>query len=205
MSAPTLVLKREPIRDHPDAVRVSVEGSIDPKTNNLFRDEMQKLLTAGTKRFFLDCAKLTYVNSSGLAFLLNISGTVQPKGGTVALIGVDPKILVIFKMMEITALFQFYPTYAEALRIIDEKLAAELRDVGPALKLDEPLKPVVLAPPKPARVAAAPSRTDRIARSSYRPPAPEPPGNPFVQFFRWLFGGGESRPNPFSRLKRTRR
>src|SRR5262245_49355907 len=101
MDQGVLVLTSEPIRDHPDAVRVILDGSIDPKTNNRFRDDLQALLDKGAKRFLIDCAKLTYVNSSGLAFMLNVAGGVKTKGGGVVLAALDPKILVIFKMMGI--------------------------------------------------------------------------------------------------------
>jgi anti-anti-sigma factor len=186
-----LNLRQQTIRDHPDAVHVVIDGSIDPKTQTRFRDEMQALLAKGVKRFLFDCGKLTYINSSGLAFLLSIVSTVKPKGGGVALAAVDPKIQVIFKMMEITQLFQFYPSFADALRELDEKLARELADVGPALKLEEP-KPAPPPPPKTSRmipVGKPRPVTDRIPKASrpiVRPPPP--PANPIVRFFRALFG-----------------
>src|SRR4026207_634636 len=114
MDQGVLVLTSEPIQDHPDAVRVVLEGSIDPKTNNKFRDDLNAISAKGAKRFLIDCAKLTYVNSSGLAFLLNLAGGVKPKGGGVVLPALDPKILVVFKMMGILHLFQFQPSYADA-------------------------------------------------------------------------------------------
>src|SRR5262245_49611101 len=106
-----LSLTSEPIRDHPDAVRVVLEGSIDPKTVNRFRDDLLAIEAKGAKRFLVDCAGLTYVNSSGLAFMLNLAGGLKTKGGVVVLAAMDSKILVIFKMMGITELFQFVPTY----------------------------------------------------------------------------------------------
>jgi len=153
-----------------------------------FRDAMMALHAKGIRRFLFDCSKLTYVNSSGLASLLNLAGTVKPKGGAVALAALDPKILVIFKMMGIVELFQFFPTYKDALRDLDEKLAAELRDVGPALKLEEPPPPPV-ATPRPAMRAGS-----RIESTRRLPRLPAPAVNPIVQFFRSLFGLDELRP-----------
>jgi len=202
-----IVLKHQPIRDHPDAALVTVEGSIDPKTVNRFKDQFQALLSTGIKRFFLDCARLTYVNSSGLAYLLNLVGTVKPKGGAVALAAVDSKIMVIFKMMGITELFQFFPSAKDALRDLDEKLARELADVGPALKLEEHPKPVAAPTPRPERPPSTSRigrRTERITKA-FRPATPPPSDNPIAQFFRWLFGGGESGPARSSRFRKTRR
>ena len=176
-----------PLRDHPDANGVILDGSIDPKTVERFRNEMMALHAKGIRRFLFDCSKLTYVNSSGLASLLNLAGTVKPKGGAVALASLDPKILVIFKMMGIVELFQFFPTYKDALRDLDEKLAAELRDVGPALKLEELPPPV--ATPRPAQRVVS-----RIESTRRLPRLPAPAVNPIVQFFRSLFGLDELRP-----------
>jgi anti-sigma B factor antagonist len=199
-----LALGTQLIPDHPDAALVTVDGSIDPKTQNQFKDTIQALLNGGKKKFFLDCTRLTYVNSSGLAYLLNIVGTVKPKGGSVALAAVDPKIQVIFKMMGITELFQFYPSAKDALKEMDEKLARELADVGPALKLEEPPKPIPTPKPAPAPARRS-GQTDRITRK-IRTTSPPPSDNPIAQFFRWLFGGGgETRSRPFSSIKRFRR
>lgn len=186
--AGVLSLQVEPIRDHPDAAKVVLDGSIDPKTVTRFRDDIMALHAKGTRRFLIDCSRLSYVNSSGLASMLNLAGTVKPNGGAVALAALDNKIHVIFKMMGILELFQFFPTYKDALRDLDEKLAAELRDVGPALQLDEHPAPVA-APRAAVRTAA---RVETSWRS-IRPPAP-PPVNPIVQFFRSLFGLDELRP-----------
>lgn len=196
-----LVLRPQPVRDHPDAALVTLEGSIDPKTVNQFKDAMENLAAAGTKRFLVDCARLTYVNSSGLAYLLNLAGNVKAKGGMVALAAVDSKILVIFNMMGITSLFQFYPTFKDAVRELDAKLAAELADVGPALKLEEPPKP---PPPRPAPPPARTKpRTERMPMA-VRPRIAAPPVNPIVQFFRSLFGIEEPRTRGITRIRRKR-
>jgi anti-sigma B factor antagonist len=201
MERAALVLRSETIRDHPDAACVVLDGSIDPKSVNQFRDEMQALATRGVKRFLFDCTRLTYVNSSGLAFLLNLMSGVKPKGGAVALAALDPKILVIFKMMGIVHLFQFFPSYADALRDLDEKLAQELRDVGPALKLEEPPKPPIAPTPKPTPRPAFRVESTRRMRAAQ----PPPPSNPIVRFFRALFGIEDIRPAFFSRISRRRR
>jgi anti-sigma B factor antagonist len=206
MIASGLTLGKEPIRDHADAMLVRVEGSIDPKTVTRFKDELQAVAAKGVKRFVLDCAKLTYVNSSGLAYLLNLVGSVKPKGGGVAMGAVDSKIMVIFNMMGITQLFTFYPSAAEAVKDMDDKLAKELRDVGPALRLEEPSKPAPapMPTPRPQKVSTSSivgSRTERIRNAgSTRPVMLVQRENAFVRFFRSLFGL-EERPTAIRRRR----
>jgi len=206
MTASGLTLGKEPIRDHADAMLVRVDGSIDPKTVTRFKDELQAVAAKGVKRFVLDCAKLTYVNSSGLAYLLNLVGSVKPKGGGIAMGAVDSKIMVIFNMMGITQLFTFYPSAAEAVKDMDDKLAKELRDVGPALRLEEPSKPAPapMPTPRPQKVSTSSivgSRTERIRNAgSTRPVMLVQRENAFVRFFRSLFGL-EERPTAIRRRR----
>src|SRR4051812_6772191 len=104
MERPGLTLRHELIRDHPDAALVTVGGSIEPATMGRFKAELQALAADGTRRFILDCAQLTYINSSGLAYLISLAGEIEPEGGTIDLAAVDPKIRVIFKMMGLLTL-----------------------------------------------------------------------------------------------------
>jgi anti-sigma B factor antagonist len=200
-----LKLYQETIRDHPDALLVKVDGSIDPKTVTGFKNELQAVAAKGVKRFILDCAGLTYVNSSGLAYLLNLVGSVKPKGGGIAMGAVDSKIMVIFNMMGITQLFTFYPSAAAAVKDMDDKLAKELRDVGPALRLEEPPKPIAQPTPKPSKMSTSSivgSRTERIRQGgSTRPVMLVQQENAFVRFFRALFGLEDSRPAAFRRRR----
>ena len=201
-----LTLHQETIRDHPDAILVKVDGSIDPKTVTRFKDELQAIAAKGVKRFVLDCKGLTYVNSSGLAYLLNLVGSVKPKGGGIAMGAVDSKIMVIFNMMGITQLFTFFPSAEAAVKDMDDKLAKELRDVGPALRLDEPPKPAPapMPTPRPQKVSTSSivgSRTERIRQGgSTRPVMLVQQENAFVRFFRALFGLDE-RPTAFRRRR----
>ena len=202
MDRPKLALRHEPIREHPDAVLVTVDGSIDPKTVNGFKTELDALLKKGLKRFVLDCSRLTYVNSSGLAYLLNLVGGLTPQDGLVALTSVDSKILVIFNMMGITQLFRFYPAVIDAVREMDQKLARQLRDVGPAIRIVEE------APP-PSRSSISSASTRSMPKSNrttrrIRHVSPPPSENGFIRFLRALFGIEERTRSGTTRLRKRR-
>jgi anti-sigma B factor antagonist len=199
----SLELQHQAVRDHPDAVLVTVDGSIDPKTVNQFKAKLQALTSRRLRCLVLECAKLTYINSSGLAYLLNVVGSLKEIGGTVAMVAVKSDIVLIFDMMGITGLFQFYPSTDDLLREMDEELQRESHDVGPALPLQEevPEDP----PPAPERTDPAPS-TRRLRATERRtrpiPVVPAPSRNPIVRFFRGLFGLDDP---PTARRVRVRR
>jgi len=198
------VLRHEPVPEHPDAVLVTVAGPVDPKTVNRFKAELDALVKAGNQRFVLDCSRLTYVNSSGLAYLLNLVGGLPPKEGLVALASVDPKIMVIFNMMGITQLFRFYPSAADAIREMDVKLARQLKDVGPALPLHDLHIPVATPPPRPSNSSSSSSQLLQRTTRRIRRVSPPPAGNPIARFFRALFGMEPDRPASGTRVRRRR-
>jgi len=204
MEKAEFALRHEPIPEHPDAVLVTIQGSVDPKTVNRFKADLEALVKAGSKRFVLDCRALTYVNSSGLAYLLNLVGSLPPKEGLVALASVDSKIMVIFNMMGITQLFRFYPSAADAVREMDVKLARQLKDVGPALPLDDVPLPTTTPPPRSSNSSSSSSqRLQRTTRRIRRVTAP-PVENPIARFFRALFGLEPDRPTSGTRVRRRR-
>src|ERR1041385_6801685 len=99
MGGPGLDIRHRSIEDHPDCALVTVVGSIGPSTMARFKGDLQALSADGVRRFILDCEGLEYVNSGGIAYLISLAGEIEPEGGTIALAAVDPKIMVIFKMM----------------------------------------------------------------------------------------------------------
>jgi len=205
MEKAEFVLRHGPIPEHPDAVLVTIQGSVDPKTVNRFKADLEALVKAGSKRFVLDCKALTYVNSSGLAYLLNLVGSLPPKEGLVALASVDSKIMVIFNMMGITQLFRFYPSAGDAVREMDVKLARQLKDVGPALPLEDVPLPTTTPPPRSSNSSSSSSqRLQRTTRRIRRVVSPPPSGNPIARFFRALFGMEPDRPTSGTRVRRRR-
>jgi anti-sigma B factor antagonist len=197
-------LSHQPVREHSDAVLVTIDGSVDPKTVNQFKSELQAIVSRGAKRLIFDCAKLTYINSSGLAYLLNLVGSLKEVGGMIAMVGAINDIVIIFDMMGITGLFQFYPSTDEVLQEMDEKLARELVDVGPPLPLDESVPE-----PSPATSTPTPASTRRLRAVPARKPVvsvlPPPPTNLIVRFFRALFGLDDPPPSGTTRRRRKRR
>src|SRR5262245_8684001 len=118
MGGPGLEIRHRTIEDHPDTALVTIGGSIGPSTMVRFKTELQALAADGTRRFILDCEALEYVNSGGIAYLISLAGEIEPEGGTISLAAVDPKIMVIFKMMGLLDLFTFYPSFADALEVL---------------------------------------------------------------------------------------
>jgi anti-anti-sigma factor len=162
-----MTVSHQPIQDHPDTALVAVAGSIDPATIGRLKTELQALVEDGTRRFIIDCEHLSYINSGGLAYLINLVGEIEPEGGSIALAAVQPKVHIVLKMMGLLDVFKFYPSFADALNELrsEEEPSAE-PDVAPPDEAKPDPEPVI---------AAAPSA---------------PRGNLILQFLRRLFGRG---------------
>ena len=173
-------MSHQPIQDHPDTALVAVGGSIDPATIGRLKAELQALVEDGARRFILDCEHLSYINSGGLAYLINLVGEIEPEGGSIALAAVQPKVHIVLKMMGLLEVFKFYPSFADALNELrsEEEPSAEpeAEGEGDVVAFEEMAAPLAKEKPDPEPViAAAPSA---------------PRGNLILQFLRRLFGRG---------------
>ena len=93
---------------------LAIEGDIDLACS----PELRELLHAYAKKkcpiLVLDFTGVVYVDSSGLATLVEYVRLAQPYGGKFALAGVSARVRTIFDLVRLTEFFPIYPTLAEA-------------------------------------------------------------------------------------------
>jgi anti-anti-sigma factor len=118
-----------------DGVLLSFNGPIDAKNIADFQVQMDALRKRQYRRFLLQMAEVRYINSGGLAYLINMVESAQAAGGALVLFEVQPKVKVILETMGLTALLRIYPSKASAVR--DLKASAGSRP-APAVPASEP-------------------------------------------------------------------
>jgi len=106
-----------------DGVLVSFNGPIDARNINGFEVQMDALRKRHYRRFLLQMGDVRYINSGGLAYLINMVEATQAAGGGLVLFNVQPKVKVILDTMGLTTLLRVYPSKAAAVR--DLKASAE--------------------------------------------------------------------------------
>jgi anti-anti-sigma factor len=124
---------------------VVLNGSIDAKTVMSFQNQLNAVKNRGVSRFILDMEQIKYVNSTGLGYLINLADSVQPHGGGITLVKVQPKVKVVFDMLGLNAFFRIFNSRKEAIEFFPAAGAAE----------PPPAPSAPAAPPQP--VAHAPS------------------------------------------------
>ena len=114
-----------------DGVLVSFNGPIDAKNISTFEVQMDALRKRHFRRFLLHMSEVRYINSTGLAYLINMVETAQAAGGALVLFDVQPKVKVILESMGLTSLLVIYPSKASAIRELKSSVTAKN---GPELR-----------------------------------------------------------------------
>jgi len=112
---PELNCRLHAVRNCPDVAVVSIQGSIDPR--NL--SSLETVLSSASGRRFrtviLDLADVRYINSAGLAYLVNLSDGLAARGGGLHLANSQPKVKVVFDLMGVSEFFRLYKSVESAI------------------------------------------------------------------------------------------
>src|SRR5437868_5291228 len=84
---------------------VSTRGDIDLASAPTFETQLTEEVNGGHKNVIVNLAHTSYIDSSGLAVLLRMHRTLQGAGGKLAVIGCQPNVSRVFRMVGFQHLF----------------------------------------------------------------------------------------------------
>ena len=91
---------------------VQVSGEINigtsPELRKLFEKEPKK-------KIVIDFEKVTYIDSSGLATLVEVLKKTKTQGGSLGLAGMSDKVKSLFEITKLDKLFAIFPNQAAAV------------------------------------------------------------------------------------------
>lgn len=93
---------------------LALEGEVDLHRAAEIRELLAPLVAQKTPRLLIDLTKVSYIDSSGLALLIETLQNVQAHGGTFALFGLGDSIRTIFHVACLDQVFKIYPDEAAA-------------------------------------------------------------------------------------------
>jgi anti-sigma B factor antagonist len=93
---------------------IALVGEIDLACSPELREILDVHAQAKRPALLLDFAEVTYVDSSGLATLVEYVRKVQDFGGRLALAAVNTRVQTILDLVRLSEIFPIYPTLAEA-------------------------------------------------------------------------------------------
>ena len=95
---------------------VHVLGALDSMVFDQFKDMTDPLVNHAHVRIVLDCEKLTYVNSTGLALLGRYQRISSQNLAFLGIAGLNKRLVKTIDVLGLGKLVKLYPTVEEALK-----------------------------------------------------------------------------------------
>jgi anti-sigma B factor antagonist len=94
---------------------VAITGDIDLESSPQLRDFLKPKAVQKIPRLLLDFTGVNYIDSSGLATLIEYFQSVQSFGGKLALASLSPRVKNVFEIVRLEQIFALYPDIPAAL------------------------------------------------------------------------------------------
>jgi anti-sigma B factor antagonist len=101
-------------RSGANSVIVDVVGQIDMGTSPALRKALLESLT-GADRVAINLTEVTYIDSSGIASLLEVLQGAQKAKKRIVLFGLTPAVLYVLQLTRLTGVFEIRETELQAL------------------------------------------------------------------------------------------
>lgn len=94
---------------------VRVDDQLTVGNRQHLKEVVQGAVESGGRKFVLDCAATSYIDSSGLGALVTISKRVREAGGQIRLAALNEDLRSLFELTKLDTLFAIYPDLGQAL------------------------------------------------------------------------------------------
>jgi anti-sigma B factor antagonist len=94
---------------------VHAGGRIDTAAAPGLEQELNRLISEGTRRVILDFTGVPYISSGGLRVILVTAKKLRGPGDSFALCALNPEVTKIMTLAGFTTIFTIYPSEGEAL------------------------------------------------------------------------------------------
>ena len=92
-----------------------LEGEIDLHVSPRIAASLTQMIASTPKQLVVDLSQVSYIDSSGLAVLIEGMQNVAAYGGKFSLAGLQESVRPIFEIARLDQVFQIYPTVDDAL------------------------------------------------------------------------------------------
>lgn len=104
---------------------IKLSGEIDLQHSPKLRQVLQAKVSLRTPALLLDFTEVKYIDSSGLATLVEYYKNSRPYSGKLALAGLSARVRSVFDLVRLSDIFGIYPSVVAA----EEALLAEARRI----------------------------------------------------------------------------
>lgn len=103
------------VRNHERAAIIEVQGEVDLYTSPRMREAIVRTASARTPMVVVDLSGVSYMDSSGVATLVEGLQLSRTYGGAFRLAGLGGAVREVFRFAKLEKVFQIYPDANEAL------------------------------------------------------------------------------------------
>lgn len=83
-----------------------IDGEVDINSSPDIKKSFDRLISKKTPKIVINLSKVTYVDSSGLATLVELLKNMKAYSGRMRLVGLTPKIKSLFEITKLEKLFE---------------------------------------------------------------------------------------------------
>lgn len=94
---------------------LALEGEIDLHRMPQVKETIEPLIAKKVPRILLDFSGVTYIDSSGLATMIETLQRIQSYGGQFAMFGLRQSVRSVFEIARLDQIFRLFPDEAAAL------------------------------------------------------------------------------------------
>jgi anti-sigma B factor antagonist len=97
---------------------IRLKGDVDMNTSPDVRGGLADVFKqgeSGFKALFIDLSQVRYMDSSGIATLVEAMQTCMKRGIRLRLVDLSPPVRDVFELARLAAVFEIFPTIAEAV------------------------------------------------------------------------------------------
>ena len=104
------------VEPHDDVYLVTLSGELTTgETNDRFREELEKLRGAGSRKVVLDLSLVSYLDSSALGLLVHGHSALTKGGGGLKLLCPPERVLDLLSVTRLITIFEIFQDKEEAL------------------------------------------------------------------------------------------
>jgi anti-anti-sigma factor len=97
------------------------KGEINTETHQVLEDQMKEVV-AKARAIVLEMKEVSYISSMGLSAIFRIKLAIEERGGTIALVNMQPRVQLVFDTMGILSP-QMFASLTEADEYLDKFLS----------------------------------------------------------------------------------
>ncbi len=100
----------------PKGILLAVDGQVDMHTSPELRAKLRECLERSATPVVVDLTKVAFIDSSGLATMIEALQAVGKYGGRLRLCGLAPAVKNLFKLSNLISIFDIRETREDAVR-----------------------------------------------------------------------------------------